>query len=385
MPTPGEDRAYIIEQYQYLFGQNPTAAELDQQAAVLQSGVSREDWMRAAEKAAPEWSVRMVYRKTLGREPTAAELALNKAKLESGEITRRNLTEYLAGTSEALLKPPPGPVATPGQEDARAILDNTLALYGLNGLSEWGWQQIQAGHSPERVLSDLRQTPEYKARFPAMETRRAAGLPPIDEATYVSYEAKAREILRRNGMPPGFWDSPQDFTSLIAKDISPQELSTRIEQGWRRVADAPQAVRDAFQVQYGPSGDQALAAFFVDPDKAEPLLLKAAETARISGFGNVFGLSVDKTRAEELLSYGKTSEQVVDAYNRLATVSPLFQESVSEDEDLTAEDEGLNATLGLDATSANTIERRGRTRSAATAGGGGALVGSRGVAAGQAE
>lgn len=385
MPTPAEDRRYVIEQYQYLFGQNPTPAELDQQTAVLQSGVSREDWMRAAEKAAPEWSVRMVYRNTLGREPTGPELALNVQKLASGEITRRNLTEYLAGTSEALLKPPPGPVATPGQEDAKVILDNTLALYGLNGLSEWGWEQIQAGHTPERVLSDLRQRPEYKARFPAMDVRRAAGLPPIDEGTYIAYEGQAREILRRNGLPPGFWDSPQDFATLIAKDISPQELSTRVEQGWRRVVEAPQAVRDAFQAQYGPAGDQALAAFFIDPDKAEPLLLKAAETARISGFGNIFGLSVDKTRAEELLSYGKSSEDVVGAYNRLATVSPLFRETVSEQDDLTAEDEGLSATLGLDATSATTLDRRSRTRTAATSGGGGVLISNRGVAAGEAE
>jgi hypothetical protein len=167
--------------------------------------------------------------------------------------------------------------------------------------------------------------------------------------------------------------------------VSPEEYERRIENGWARVTTAPAAVRQTFAQWFGAEGDTALAAWFLDPDKAEALITKATETARMGGFATLFGLNIDKGRAEQFYDFGKNSEEVVRAYGQVGAIAPVFAETISETADFTGENEGLNAALGLDATSQRKIERRGRTRVAATSGGGGAAFGNEGLGAGSAD
>lgn len=269
---------------------------------------------------------------------------------------------------------------TAEQRDALAYVRRILTDYGLpDSLATWAWQKIVSGAPAEQVALDLRDTPEFQQRFPAIPAREAAGLPPLSPAEYVAYEQAAGQLFRAAGLPPGFYDDPSDFTDLLAKDVSVAELNDRIStEGFQKVVGAPPEVRDAFQEFFGVQGDSALAAFFLDPDRAAPVLRRMATEADIAGRAALAGgLNVTADRARELAEIGVTGLQAQQAAANVAEQSALFSESVSEGDDLTAEREGLNAAFGL--SEAASLRRRQQQRTAAFSGGGGAAASGEGV------
>lgn len=51
---------------------------------------------------------------------------------------------------------------------ARAAITRVLDQFGLGSLAGWAWQRYVAGVPVEQIMLDLRERPEYRARFPAM-------------------------------------------------------------------------------------------------------------------------------------------------------------------------------------------------------------------------
>ena len=274
--------------------------------------------------------------------------------------------------------PTPG---SPEQQSALAYIRGILADYGLpDTLADWAWDQIVGGTSAEQITLDLYDRPEFAARFPAIVERRNLGLPPISPAEYVAYERAAGQLLRASGLPPGFYDERTDFTRLIAGDVSINELNQRLSSdGWEKVAAAPPEVRDAFGQFFGVQGDAALAAFYLDPDRAVPVLRRMAAQADIAGRARLAGgLNLTAERAGELADIGIQGMQAQQAAANVAERSALFTESVSETEDLTGEREGLNAALGIG--DASSVTRRQQQRVGAFSGGGGAAGSQEGLA-----
>lgn len=385
-----EDRRYIISTYSTIHGKNPSAWEVDHILSAFRSGqYTRDTWTRDEQANDADATVQRIFKQVVGADRPANDPGIQfyASRLRSGNMTVAQVEAEMRGSTSQLLRNanPEDPGPSPDQEDSRSRMSALLKSYGLESLSDWAWQEIQAGNSIDRVIQDLRERPEYKARFPGMDQRRANGVAPINESQYIEFERRTRDTMRRFGMPPGFWDDPTDFTSFIANDVSAEEIQTRIEDGWTKITTAPPAVRQVFQQWFGVEGDTALAAWFIDPSKATPLILKAADTARTAGFATLFGMDLSQNRANQLYDFGKSSDQAIQAFGQVSRLAPLFSETVSEHTDLTAEQEGLDAALGLNGTAENTLERRGRTRVAATSGGGGANVTSRGIGGGTAE
>lgn len=267
---------------------------------------------------------------------------------------------------------------TSAQTDAFASLANLLNQYGLGTLTNWAWDQIVLGRSPSQVTLDLYQRPEFNARFPAIAARQQAGLPPISPAEYIAYENQAFQMLRMNGMPPGFYDSPQDFSSFIAGNVSLAELSARISsEGYLRVANAPPEVRDAFARLYGAQGDAALASVFLDPERSTPELQRMAAAADLAGRGTDYGLNFNRTGAEGLVDAGVTTAAAQAGFARLQQLDPLFTETINEKTNLTAEQQGVAAVFGLGDASA--LDKRQQDRAAMFQAGGGALTGAAGT------
>src|SRR5690606_25123415 len=196
----------------------------------------------------------------------------------------------------------------------------------------------------------------------------------------LAYETQARQLMRAAGLPPGFWDEPSDFRRLIANDVSIAELAERINEGYLRVARADQTVRDAFASMFGPSGDAALAALFLDPERALPALQRQAGAAEFGGAGLRFGFTVDRDLALRASDLGLQS-RASEGFATLHAIRGLFNETVTEREDLRAEREGVEAVFGISGESQEAVRRRQSTRLAAFAGDSGINVGRRGAAA----
>ena len=266
---------------------------------------------------------------------------------------------------------------TPEQLSARGYLNGLLDFYGLGSLSGWAWDQILAGNPAEMVIQELRERPEYKQRFPAMEARRNAGLSPITEAEYIQLESSYRSVMLRGQLPSGFYDSKDDFTDLISKDISPELISERIQEGYLKVAFTAPEVRNAFSRYYGVAGDAALAAMFIDPDAAHQVLLDQASAAVAGGIAERVGFTVGRDLAEEITAFDPSTFQLESGFQQADLLRPVARETVSESVDI-IDDDLIRAQFGVSSADAAAVRRRLETRRAAFSGGGGSAATNRG-------
>lgn len=264
------------------------------------------------------------------------------------------------------------------QADARGILNTALNQYGLSSLATWAWTQYTKGMSVDQIMLDLRNRPEYAARFPAMEELSKQGHA-LTEAQYISMEQQYGQIMHAAGLPPGFYDKPEDYAALFTSNVSPSELQARVTNGYAKVATAPPEVRAEFQKLYGASGDSALAAWFLDPDKAEPVLEQQAAAAVIGGTGMRYGIDTGKGDLTELAQQGLSQQQAETGFGAIQKEAGLFNENVGETQDLQAGKQGVRAQFGLNADAILAVQQRQEARQAAFQGSGQAAATAKGA------
>jgi len=220
----------------------------------------------------------------------------------------------------------------------------------------------------DAILFALRDQPAYQKRFAANAARAKKGLPELDPSTYVSLEESYRQLMRSNGLPLGFFDEVSDFQTLIEGDVSPMELQDRIEQGYAKVRDADPEVKRQMQQLYGVD-DTALTAYFLDPQKAAPLLTRQARAAQIAARGKEqAGLQLTAETAESLAARGITPEEAQQRFAERGALEGLYQPIYGE-EKLT-EEQMLGATFGYDVKAQQELMKRQRQRLAEFQGGG---------------
>lgn len=246
--------------------------------------------------------------------------------------------------------------------DIRTYLNELLSLAGLGTLADWAISQLEDGIPDATILQRMRETPEYKERFPGLEARRQAGLPAMSEGDYLRYEEMAKNLMRSANMPEGFYDGPEDFAELIGNNVSLENLSQRIAQGYQVVAQAPDEVKAYFAEVFGPNADSALAAYFLDPDRAESILLEEAAAAEVGGTAVRFGLDLDPEAATRLVRLGRTGGALEAGLARIQQRFPLFNETISERRNLTAEREGVSAELEFDYDATEALNKRLESR-----------------------
>lgn len=263
------------------------------------------------------------------------------------------------------------------QNDARARILSVLAEYGLESLADFVWQQILAGKSDAEVLQDIRNTQQFKDRFPAIEARTKAGLAPISPGEYVAYERQARQIMRASGLPENFYDSKDDFTRFLVGDVSISELNDRVQLGKQAAFEAPAEVREMLVRDYGMTeGD--LTAFFLDEKAALPLLEKKYRAAQIGGAGVRTGFGSTRVENERLADLGITAGQAEQGFGVLSDSQELFG-ALDRGEDTISRTEQIGAALEGNSAARRRIEQRRRRRQSQFESGGSFASGQTGV------
>lgn len=255
----------------------------------------------------------------------------------------------------------PAQPLTSAQQDAFSRLNQILNQYGLGSLATWIRSKIVQGASDSQILLELYDQPAFKQRFPAIQARRDAGLTPLNPTEILAYEQQVSQLMHMSGLPASFASSTY-AQDLLGHDVSIAELSTRIEQGFMKVSQGPQEVRDKFAQYFGVNGDAALAALFLDPDKSLPELEKWAMSAYVGGIGSRYGVNVGLAKARDIADTGLSEAAVWQGYRQLDTLSPLFSETLGETVDLTKEGVGVDAVFGTAPGAENTLDRRRQTR-----------------------
>lgn len=241
--------------------------------------------------------------------------------------------------------------------------------------------------SPEQALDYVRNTEGYKTRFPGMAELRAKGRP-VNEATYLDLERSYVQIARQFDLPPGFYDSPDDFGRLISGEVSPVEWQRRLTswQSYERETRDPVAAQQIAE-QLAAAGlpaptDGDFLATVIDPSRSIDAVERRLSAARVgteavrSGYG-----ALDTDLSLTLADQGVTGEQARQGFGTLADSTQLFGGLPGESGfDTLDRQQQVGAVFQGDAASLRRIERQRRRRQAEFTGGGGVSTGRTGLA-----
>jgi len=263
------------------------------------------------------------------------------------------------------------------QQSAKEVITDLLAQYGLEPLTQFVNDLIfkEDLMSGEAILSRIRSDKgtageTYWARFAGNKLRRNAGMNVLSEAEYLAMENTYRQIMRSAAIPANLFDKPDDLANLIGGDVSPQELSSRINDGYLAVSQANPEVVTQMRRLYGLQ-DGELAAYFLDPERTTPYLLRQARSAQIAGQAKLqAGQEITMGQAEQLATAGVTQEQAQQGFQTIAQSQELFNPLAGTTETTIGVEEQIAGIFGQSAAAQQRIRQRQRERQAAFEAGG---------------
>jgi hypothetical protein len=214
--------------------------------------------------------------------------------------------------------------------DARKVFTETLKNFGftdaqinklLPQVTQW-----QSVYTPSQIVTDLLPTTDvYSERFSANAARVKNGLKPLSPDQYISAEKSYRAVLKDSGLPSGFYDSPDDFSSFIGQDTSAAEMKTRVDTAAQAVNNADPTYVKALQDMYGIDPGM-LAAHMLDPDRAFPLIQKQAKAVEFGYAAAKQGLQAT-TFGEQFATQGPaTGYSAEQGYSAIAGILPTAQQ-----------------------------------------------------------
>jgi len=213
---------------------------------------------------------------------------------------------------------PTGP--TTDQQNAITAIQGRFAQMGLGSLGDLITYYITKGYSEDAISVLIRDSPEYKARFPAMAALTARGRG-ISEAAYISYESNAATLERQYGLPTGMLTGA--VTSLLTNEVSANELNNRVQLGAAAAYTAPEQTRTKFKEYFGVGSQAALIAHYIDPAVAQPYLEKQYAQAIIGGAGLQQGVDVGLDIAAGLADAGVSDAQARQGFGQVASATSL--------------------------------------------------------------
>lgn len=205
----------------------------------------------------------------------------------------------------------------PNQQSAYDLMLQTLTSWGLASLATDLKNLIIKGDtSPDTLSLALSQTAAYKQRFSGNALREKNGLPDLTPAQYIAMEEQYRNIMNSYGLPAGFYDTHDDLADMIGKDISAQELQTRVQVAHDQYTNAPDYVKNLWSTYFGTKGDAVAA--ILDPDTATQVIQDRANQVAIGGAAAQNGFTLSQPRAQQFEQAGVTLDAARKAYSQIA-------------------------------------------------------------------
>jgi hypothetical protein len=265
----------------------------------------------------------------------------------------------------------------PGSLD---VITSTLRRWGFNeeeisGLSLWVQAQLQSGIPVDSILILIYDQEEFQTRFPGMKAAKDAGFAPLSPGDYIEYEDSLREYVDKYLPGEVVGDLDKLMTTLMAGNISLQQVNERLQIAYDEILNAPVDVKGWFTERYGKDGDANLVTILLDPTSSfTDLEQRAKEAYTQVAASEILASTITEDTAKRIVNLGFSQEQQYRQFTSLTQQEHLFAEKLNEGTDMTIEGEGVEAAFGIDADSVEALERRKQTRAATAKGGGGAWV-----------
>ena len=262
------------------------------------------------------------------------------------------------------------------EQRQNAIIGTLKAAFAEYGLSElfpeverYARQDLTEG----AILIELRKTQAYKNRFPAMDALSRKGRV-ITEGEYIAFERNAAQLERAYGLPAGMLDARDTIANLLTNEVSARELEERVTLAAAGAFQTSQEMRDTFQRFYG-IGSGGLTAYFLDPDKALPLLNKQYVSSQIGAEAAMQDITIESRLAEELVTAGVDREQARAGFGQVRGLRGLSAGRG----DVATQEQLIGATLQGQQDAAESVRRAQAARVGRFQQGGGALTTQGGV------
>lgn len=282
---------------------------------------------------------------------------------------------------------PDAPGNAPSASDF-ATLRRLLDRYGLGSLYDRASEWLRSGMSDDEITNAIWDTQEFQGRFSGIFAREANGMPAISVEEYLAYENQAYQLMREFGYPPGFYDDPDDFATLIGNNVSVNELQQRVSAYADVAAVGREQVRTELARQFGEDVGAAvdeltngeLAAWMIDPTRGLQAIRQRVSAAQVgagavdAGWGPLSFLE-----ASDLTGRGLTEAAARDAFGTLARQGDVVGALAGEDIGSSMSRQGQLGVAGGDAAALTEIETRRRRRQGAFEGGGQFSTGNEGV------
>lgn len=173
---------------------------------------------------------------------------------------------------------------------------SSIGVQGLVGVIDDIRKQYPDISSDEMLLLlkyDKRYNEPYLQRFEGNRKRIAAGLAPLDDATYLANEAAYKKIFQAYGLDQ--FTTQDKYASFIGNNISPDEIASRVQLVYDRVTNGMPEVRKALLQFYPELTTQDLMAYTLDPTNQLPALNRKIQAAEIGGAALVQSLGTSLT------------------------------------------------------------------------------------------
>lgn len=189
-------------------------------------------------------------------------------------------------------------------------IQNTFDQWGLGNLVPWAQDQIfNHGATAQTVMNELRygkgpQHQEYENAFPGLSEHNSTngvGSEHLTEAQYQQLSQGYQGVANQYGLPAGFLDK-NEMANLIKGNVSAAEFQQRLTDGYVAAQNASPEAKALLQKYYG-IGPSQMTAYWLNPQKALPLLQRQIASADIGGYAQQTGLNgLTQAQAEELAS-----------------------------------------------------------------------------------
>lgn len=228
-------------------------------------------------------------------------------------------------------KPTPNPGSgSASQDNAFDVLRDFFAGLGIqyNGeIEDVIKDAMLNGYGPDQIdliLPDLQKTNAFKNRFPGFQQRINNGYNAINIGDYLQLENQYHRIMQEAGLPAGFYDSPSDFGSWIAGDVSPDEIQNRVTKAVAKVKEIDPTARNLMAKFYGlATGD--IASYFLDQSRALPVIERQYNASNVAAWAQRSGFDVNNiSHYEDLVDKGVTTEQAASSYGTIKSVADTF-------------------------------------------------------------
>jgi len=294
-------------------------------------------------------------------EPTSSTPAPDSAP---APVSTPEVTPQVDNTAELLAQQEKDRIARQNRQTYQtlAAFMQQIGLGGLLSVDQngsptgWLWQQIQDGVSSSAELAiKLRATPQFQERFPAIiELERQAG-----EGTFVGavptpsqvleYETTVSQIFRNAGLPESFSNNRSNLQDLMVRGLDAEEVGSRVVDGFERIQDMPDDVREYFNGFWGiANSESALVGMILDPELTMRELEVSRRSAFAGGYARRYDIDLAYNQADIIAQNLPSTAEVIAAMERIGQYEPLFQESVGEAVDLQAGVQGLASEFGTE-------------------------------------